>query len=625
MAEKKYLGSEGLISLVANVLVKLQGYVPTSRKVNNKTLTEDITLTYSDVGADQSGAAASSLISAKDYADEKIEAVTSGNITVAEATHAASADSATTATSSTKATQDGNGKVIADTYETKADADATETALTALINGKANASHNHAISEVTNLQSSLDAKVPTSRTVNGKALTSNITLSASDVSAYSKTEIDSKVSTINSAISGKEASGTAASAVSTHNTDTDAHNDIRDLIDGLTTRLNALANSTDEDLDQMAEIVAYIKSNKSLIDSITTSKVNVADIVNNLTTNVTNKPLSAAQGVAIKSLIDTLQGEVDANENNISNVQTKLNGIEDGAQVNVQADWNENDSSSDAYIENRPFYTGDPVLITVVDNVTFTTTDYNGLGAAQRPFTLVLEEGVEYVVTWNGVDYTTTCTVMDGMLAIGNGSIFGMAADTGEPFIIGYAGSIMLYATSVGEVTITVKKNDAEVHKLSSKYIDFPLGSYVGELTDVGEIFNDYENNVASGSYSHAEGSYTEASGHWSHAEGYHAKAYGQWSHAEGYATKARGQAQHVQGKYNIEDTAGDYAHIVGNGTSSVRANIHTLDWDGGAWYKGGIKVGGTSYADADEVATKAYVDASAGGQVQFITWESTD
>ena len=43
------------------------------------------------------------------------------------------------------------------------------------------------------IQTQLDAKVPTSRTVNGKALSSNITLSASDVSAYSKTEIDNMV------------------------------------------------------------------------------------------------------------------------------------------------------------------------------------------------------------------------------------------------------------------------------------------------------------------------------------------------------------------------------------------------------------------------------------------------
>ena len=59
--------------------------------------------------------------------------------------------------------------------------------------GAAASSHSHSISNVTNLQSSLDAKVPTSRTINGKALTANITLSAGDVSAYTKTEIDNLV------------------------------------------------------------------------------------------------------------------------------------------------------------------------------------------------------------------------------------------------------------------------------------------------------------------------------------------------------------------------------------------------------------------------------------------------
>lgn len=112
--------------------------------------------------------------------------------------------------------------------------------------------------------------------------------------------------------SGKlaEAKGYAATSVGTHNASADAHNDIRGLIAGLTNRLNTLANSDDTSLDQMSEVVAYIKANKSLIEGITTSKVNVTDIVNDLTTNVAEKPLSAAQGVALKELIDALQTEI---------------------------------------------------------------------------------------------------------------------------------------------------------------------------------------------------------------------------------------------------------------------------------------------------------------------------
>lgn len=70
---------------------------------------------------------------------------------------------------------------------------------------KANSSHTHSIANVTNLQSTLDGKVPTSRTINSKPLSTNITLSASDVGAassshvhddryYTETEIDAKLS-----------------------------------------------------------------------------------------------------------------------------------------------------------------------------------------------------------------------------------------------------------------------------------------------------------------------------------------------------------------------------------------------------------------------------------------------
>ena len=104
----------------------------------------------------------------------------------------------------------------------------------------------------------------------------------------------------------EEIDTTSESKVSAHNTGTDTHSDIRLLIQGLTDRLNALADSDDTTLDQLSEVVAYIKSNRSLIEAITTSKVSVADIIDNLTSNVANKPLSAAQGVALKALIDAI-------------------------------------------------------------------------------------------------------------------------------------------------------------------------------------------------------------------------------------------------------------------------------------------------------------------------------
>jgi len=145
-----------------------------------------------------------------------------------------------------------------------------------------------------------------------------------------------------------------------------------------------------------------------------------------------------------------------------------------------------------------------------------------------------------------------------------------------------------------------------------------------GKDTEAGGVTSHAEGwkSKASGESSHAEGYNTEASGNQSHAEGYGCKATntqahaegdsttasGDESHAEGCATVAKGKSshsegyktiagsnyQHVQGRWNVEDTENKYAHIVGGGSSDTdRKNIHTLDWDGNAWYKS-ISLGGT-------------------------------
>ena len=130
------------------------------------------------------------------------------------------------------------------------------------------------------------------------------------VSLVNPPTIDSTLSTSSTNAIQNQAVARKMSELSTkineHNTSSIAHDDIRTLITELTNRLNTLADSDDTTLDQLSEIVTYIKYNKSLIDSITTSKVSVSDIINNLTTNVTNKPLSAAQGIALKALIDAI-------------------------------------------------------------------------------------------------------------------------------------------------------------------------------------------------------------------------------------------------------------------------------------------------------------------------------
>lgn len=325
----------------------LSGKVPTSRKINGKSLTGDVTLSASDVGASASNHDHDSDYDAKGSA---------GTVQSNLESHTENGDIHFSATERSKLSGIASGAEV----NVQSDWNETNTGSDAFIKNK-----------------------PTS-------------MPASDVSAWAKAS--SKPSYTYSEV-GADKAGTASSTVSSHNTNTEAHNDIRTLISNLTTRLNTLANSTDTELDQMAELVEYIKDNRELIEGVTTNKVNVSDIVNNLTTNVTNKPLSAAQGVAIKALIDALQTAVNGKSNSghthddryytESEVDTKLSGKANSSHGNHVP--------TTETANNAKFLRNDNTWQTVTpDNI----------GAAKA------SHGTH-------VSYSTTAPVMDGTASVG--------------------------------------------------------------------------------------------------------------------------------------------------------------------------------------------------------------
>ena len=151
-----------------------------------------------------------------------------------------------------------------------------------------------------------------------------------------------------------------------------------------------------------------------------------------------------------------------------------------------------------------------------------------------------------------------------------------------------------------------------------------------GNFTTAAGGYSHAEGNYAQtgedGTYAHAEGSYTKALKTGAHAEGNYTEANAAFAHTEGYYTKASSPYQHVRGKYNIADDTGTYATIIGNGDAdSNRKNIHTLDWNGNAWYAGTVKIGGTSYADASEVALKSDFENIPDDLVLYTEQELTD
>ena len=85
-------------------------------------------------------------------------------------------------------------------------------------------------------------------------------------------------------------------------------------------------------------------------------------------------------------------------DNNFTTAEkTKLGGIEAGAEVNVQANWNETDSSSDAYIQNKPQ--------NLVQDANYVHTD-NNFTSAEKTKLAGIEAGAEVNVQsdWNQTD-----------------------------------------------------------------------------------------------------------------------------------------------------------------------------------------------------------------------------
>ena len=185
-------------------------------------------------------------------------------------------------------------------YETKADAstklveakaysdanfESAKLYTDSVVNGKSDSDHDH--DTVYDAIGSADASLAAAKSYTDSIASEKADADhAHDDRYYTETEADTNMNS--------------------HNTATDAHNDIRVLIADLATKLNAFLDVDDTTSDQLSEVLALIENNKGTLESLTTSKVNVSDIIDNLTTNVSNKPLSAAQGVALKALIDAI-------------------------------------------------------------------------------------------------------------------------------------------------------------------------------------------------------------------------------------------------------------------------------------------------------------------------------
>ena len=135
-----------------------------------------------------------------------------------------------------------------------------------------------------------------------------------------------------------------------------------------------------------------------------------------------------------------------------------------------------------------------------------------------------------------------------------------------------------------------------------NKEYTYEKTTYTGSNTS--EVFNDYTNNMAAKTYSHAEGKQTKALGDYSHAEGYSTKALGDCSHAEGYSTKASAPWSHAEGYVTKASTP--WSHAEGYSTTTSGDTSHAEGF--------GTTASGTcSHAEGEATTASSYASHACG------------
>lgn len=97
---------------------------------------------------------------------------------------------------------------------------------------------------------------------------------------------------------------------------------------GLKTTINDFltGEANEGDIDRLVELVKAISDNKDAIDKLVINNLTKADLVDGLTSEATDKALTAAQGKALKDLIDAIETHVHDNMDVLSGLSKNAAG-----------------------------------------------------------------------------------------------------------------------------------------------------------------------------------------------------------------------------------------------------------------------------------------------------------
>jgi hypothetical protein len=243
----------------------------------------------------------------------------------------------------------------------------------------------------------------------------------------------------------------------------------------------------------------------------------------------------------------------------------------------VNADWDETDETSPAFILNKPF--GDECEYVVGFNGTVTlSTQAMPSGYAGAEFDAGVGgfvAGRTYRVTLDGDEFITTAVTFGGTQGTYTG--LNMEAGAESPFTDTwsmYNTSTTMFTLNGGtqgqEVSIKVEELTCTTTLIDNKYINssWEKGTGANSVKLIGN------GGTASGSFSVSEGLNTIASNGAAHAEGGYTKATALYAHTEGYYTTASGQYSHVEGVYSV--ASGQSSHAEGWNTTAIGDTSHT-------------------------------------------------
>lgn len=192
----------------------------------------------------------------------------------------------------------------------------------------------------------------------------------------------------------------------------------------------------------------------------------------------------------------------------------------------------------------------------------------------------VIKENGNYEITGN-VLQTVLLSMVDTLgpeyqfLGIATKSTVPVVVEGNSFYITTEVGTYTNFKNS-GNTTITVNQLGLLTSTNGTAWNFTPI--FIGVSKGGGEVFNDYDNNTATGNNSHAEGAKTNASGDNSHAEGNGGTATGTNSHVEGLETNTEGANSHAEGQ--LTTARGINSHAEGLRTEAVGNNSHAEGQD---------------------------------------------